>query len=255
MIKNGKIPTEPFKLLYKELYSDQVNGYIESIKPYEPNPINGAYLRPFFPQVGREYENQKIKLLFVGKATDAWVLPADEYDENKFSHNKDNGLTNRKDQMVWVEEAFKNSGHEAHNHAKSAFWRFIREITQEAHNVIDGWSNYMAWTNLYKLSLERGNPPKSLINAQFDVCAKILRKEIEIFNPTHIIFLTTRWEHAFLVKLGLNEYGDEICSGLPLWIQKDVQGTYYIQTVHPERKRRDIISKLKSEITKLILSS
>ena len=254
MIKGGEIPTESFKPLYKELYSDKVKVYIESIKPYGP-PINGAYLRPFFPQVGREYEKQKIKLLFVGKATDGWVLPADEYDESKFFHDQDNGLANIKDQMVWVEEASKNRGHEAHSHAKSHFWRFIKSITQEAHNVIDGYSNYIAWTNLYKLSLERGNPPQALKTAQFDACVRILREEIKLFEPTHIVFLTTRWEHPFLVKLGLNEYGDEICSELPLWIQKDAQGRYYIQTVHPERKPKDIISRLKSEIIKLIKKS
>ena len=243
MIKDGEIPTESFKPLYKELYSDKVKDYIESIKPYD-DPIDGAYLRPFFPQVGRKYEEQEAKLLFVGQAPYGWVLPADEYAENKFFPDKDNGLANRKDQMVWAEEY------------SSPFWRFIKGITQEVHDVSDGWSNYIAWTDLYKLSLDQANPPKALQNAQFDVCVKILREEIEIFDPTHIVFLTTRWEQPFLIKLGLglNEYGDEVCSGLPLWIQKDAQGRYYIQTIHPAYKSGDIISRLKAEIIKLILS-
>lgn len=46
------------------------------------------------------------------------------------------------------------------------------------------------WTNLYKVAPSEGqNPKTTLIKLQEEKCIEILRKEININKPKHILFL------------------------------------------------------------------
>ncbi len=56
--------------------------------------------------------------------------------------------------------------------------------------------DYIAWSNLYKIApKESGNPSNCLCKKQLDVCREILKREIEVFDPTHILLITDydRW--------------------------------------------------------------
>ena len=59
------------------------------------------------------------------------------------------------------------------------------------------WIKYIAWSNIYKVapdevsgSKDTGNPTNAMCKKQIEVCRKILKKEIDIYNPTHILFIT-----------------------------------------------------------------
>ena len=55
----------------------------------------------------------------------------------------------------------------------------------------ENWSNYIAWSNLYKISnWEEGNPSSSLCNFQFENMKTILIKDITDCDPLNILFLT-----------------------------------------------------------------
>ena len=53
------------------------------------------------------------------------------------------------------------------------------------------WVDYVAWTNLYKIApLDTGNPTTTMMKKQLTACKNILKAEIELFSPTHILFIT-----------------------------------------------------------------
>ena len=104
---------------------------------------------------------------------------------------------NRTGQMEWVSNL---EGQNGNNTNKSAFWRTIKKISIEYFREKD-WYNYIAWSNLYKLSPEKGNPNANLQNIQRETCLKILDEEIKVLQPNYIIFLTSGWEDYYLQSI------------------------------------------------------
>lgn len=80
----------------------------------------------------------------------------------------------------------------------SPFWRANRKIWMGITGNLDfvdseqdRWVDYIAWTNLYKIAPKlTGNPTTAMKKKQLEACKKILKSEIEILKPTHILFVT-----------------------------------------------------------------
>lgn len=196
----------------EQLYSDATVELINSYSPSERDGlVKGAYsICPFVTQVGKNYENSKHRMMFIGKATNGWLLElpydgstqsiVDFYRDVAFNLNCDERILHRGDEMQWVENLAGNS--KGYNTNKSQFWNVIKKTTQSLEER-QNWSSWIAWSNLYKFAPQGGNPSGKLKVNQEEYCWKILDEEIDILKPKCIIFLTSGWENKYL----LHRYG------------------------------------------------
>jgi len=160
-------------------------------------------LHPFFCQVGNNYFNNDKKILFVGKSVNGWVTNNRNVDD-LFDMNNEGRIINRNDQMEWVKNL--EGTNDIYNTKKSAFWRVVKQFTCLVTQKND-WYNQIAWTNLYKVSPKTGNPTARLKFKQLEQAKKILFKDIEILQPSVIVFLCSGWEIQFLQNTKLsNDY-------------------------------------------------
>ena len=202
----------------------------------------------FCIQWGKNFSSTKNEgILFIGKAVNGWI--SDETDVNILFGDSNNRIFARKDQMKWVHDL---EGDNNYNTKKTAFWRVIKQVTQNFYPK-EEWYSYVAWSNLCKLApAESGNPSDPLYYEQLDSCRKILEKEIEIFSPKFVVMLTSGWEKDFLYYLNDNNHTE---SELKVnWSEYEtklykIKDVVYIVSQHPQGK--DENSHVEA-ITKLI---
>jgi hypothetical protein len=223
-----QIETKSFIPLYKELYQDV--------------PKLEGGIRPFFVLAGSKYENTTQRCLFIGKSVNGWILEANEFDEELLFYGE-NRIANIPGQMSWVGnfagENHNDQGEREYNTNRSAFWQLIKHICAKLYGEQDDWYNYVAWSNLYKLSPYYGNPGRDFRSAQLGTCVKILREEINILQPMHVVFLTSGWEQDFLVGLGLSQdiWCQKPWGNRPYTIHWQISNDIsYIRSVHPQGK-------------------
>lgn len=210
----------------------------------------------FCMQWGANFPKEKnTGILFVGKATNGWMSNSKDM-ELIFGNNKDR-IFARHDQMKWVQNHFDDpnykKGQKDYNARNSAFWRVIRSVTKKVH-PLENWYSKVAWSNLYKVSFEEGNPDGKLKAEQDLLCKQILAKEIEILSPRFVVFLTSNWEWSFVKHLNggrehkwisshqwAGEYESKVC---------EVNGIVFICSVHPQGKNEYDHAKAIIEIIK-----
>jgi hypothetical protein len=190
--------------------------------------IDSEDVWPFCMQWGHKFPmDEKSGILFVGKATNGWVTKSKDV-EILFG-DSESRIFARTDQMKWVVE---NKPY----YKVSAFWRVIKRVS-ELKNGKDEWYSKIAWSNLYKVSLEKGNPTGKLINQQIEICKEILNTEIEILNPKYVIFQTSGWENRFFGNLKDSPKEKEVIWGNNYkTIGYSINNRVYITSVHPQGK-------------------
>lgn len=103
----------------------------------------------------------------------------------------------------------------------SAFWRFAKLIVNkyfedEKKKFIEGeWQKEIIWTNLYKASYENGGNPINFYSNQVDMCDNILKREIELYRPKIIFFITEK-----------NHRNDKEKFDFSWFVEKDFPNTY-----------------------------
>ncbi|MFL0203011.1 hypothetical protein [Tenacibaculum maritimum] len=206
----------------------------------------------FCAQWGKKFfQKDNKRILFVGKAVNGWVTNSREI-ETLFGQD-DSRIFDRDDQMQWVDNL--DGKKKGYNTRKSAFWRVVRKTAQNILKEKDVISQ-IAWSNIYKISPDSGNPNGKLQKMQKDYCKKLLKKEIELFEPKYVIFLTSYWESEFIQYLN---------NGIkPTLIETKKWGTnhesssfkiddiIYIISQHPQGKKEEEHSE---SITELILNA
>ena len=76
------------------------------------------------------------------------------------------------------------SGNQIYNYNQSQFWQLCNQL-MNLFGIEEYWSDYVAWSNLYKVSpMNSGNPNNELIEKTIEYCANILRREISYLRPT-----------------------------------------------------------------------
>jgi len=216
MIKETKV----LKTLYKELYSVLPSDFEQRIYP-------------FFVQVGKKYYETEKQCLFIGKSENGWVTDSRNVDE-LFDIKNENRIVNRHDQMEWVNKL--EGPNEVYNTKKSAFWRVVKGISKAVCNK-DDWYNHIAWSNLYKLSPESGNPSSWLQGIQRDNCVKILNEEINILKPKYVIFLTSNWEQFYIESFGIDVKKTKKIKWTGYETHyRNYDGKLFVQSRHPQGK-------------------
>lgn len=143
--------------------------------------------------VGKKYHKSQVRLMYVGRAVNGWNSiwqrgDAEYLTEQVFEHTQDMGVIGR----GIIEYEFRGVNYK-YNYNKSPFWQLCRELLRQF-GIVDDWAEYVAWTNLYKVSYsEGGNPADSLKSKTIADCADILFYEIFCERPTHIVFVTDKW--------------------------------------------------------------
>jgi hypothetical protein len=223
-----------FKELYKEFFDNLSEDYNEEICS-------------FFMQIGKDYGSKKPKCLFVGKATNGWVGDSNNVDE-LFDKNNESRIINRNDEIEWVEK--QSGSKDKYNTNKSAFWRLIKNVSINLFGQ-DEWYKFIAWTNIYKFALYDGNPNSYLQQIQRTVCSKIFDMEINYLKPDVIVFLTSNWEWFYNSHLEIKRESGNFheWDGYKTYYQK-INGTLFIHSMHPERKKEENHKKIISKIIK-----
>ena len=148
--------------------------------------------------------------------------------------------------MTWVSECW--GSRQGYNTKKSAFWRVTRELVHRLGIADVGkkdWPSHIAWSNLYKVSPDKGgNPTEALKEAQFPYCAKILAAEIRELKPRRVVFLTGwQWAKRFLGELGVNS-SISCAGGLLEASGRLPSGSDFVVLPHPQGKPQKEIVKL-----------
>ncbi len=193
-------------------------------------------LHTFAVQWGENF-SQNEGILFVGKSTNGWVSKSRSADE-QFDDNNNDRIFARHDQMKWIDDL--SGTNEIYNTNRSAFLRVIQKTSQSHYNK-SNWYSYVAWTNLYKVSLTAGNPPTSLKKLQEKTSISILKKEIDILSPKVVVFLTSGWETNFIKELGIS-YNNKntIQWGKNITWASEKAGVKYIVSHHPQGKKENL---------------
>lgn len=205
----------------------------------------------FCMQWGSEFPKEENSgILFVGKATNGWITPSREV-EVLFG-TCDKRIFARGDQMKWVSNLENNK--KGYNTRNSAFWRVIKRVSQFKNGKED-WSSKVAWSNLYKVSLEKGNPTIKLKRQQESICKEILKTELKILKPKYVIFLTSGWERNFVKHLIKDlpvdqqenvKWGDKYTTHGYL-----IDEVIFITTSHPQGKNEnDHVNAIKKIISR-----
>ena len=191
---NVQLLYDELRPLYEQLLKDV---------SYENCPSRPDVICTFCAQWGDKYEADN-GIIFYGRATNGWdanedidiLFPQD------FQNPDDEERTfNKNDQMIWVQRDWNNT--EGYRTKRSAFWRVIRKISE--HFYGDNWYRKIIWSNLCKIAPENGNPSNSLFVAQLAKCSEIMKKELKLFNPKHVVLMTgIDWAKDFLCYLNNN---------------------------------------------------
>lgn len=166
--------------LYCELYN-QMNAFID-----RHTQIKSRGLSLHIPMVGNRYaDQQKVRLMWIGRAINGWddsdffTLPLNDY------LSKVKALENDRTRFAWLN---------GYNYRRSQFWRTCQLLHQKLAAPVwdaDDWFEEIVWTNLYNVAPSKGgNPSGRLCKAQQQICGQLLQKQIALFKPTHIVFVT-----------------------------------------------------------------
>lgn len=224
---------------------DLINLYTEMIEKVKAKIIsNELCVVPH--TVGKLYGQSKIRLMVVGRAVNGW----NEEDYSNFIDSRD-----------IAEHAFKI-------YDNADFSRIVKMTDKDEYNYIRSklhkltyrvlcafgegtpghwyddpkqWQEKFVSSNLYHISPQaERNPSVRQQKATYKISAEILLKEIEIYNPTHIIFVVgkewmfdDKWEDHFQYKLGVtfNPTGSKFITSSGY-----IGNAKYIVTERPERR-------------------
>lgn len=109
------------------------------------------------------------------------------------------------------------------------------------------WVENIVWSNLYKVApKEQGNPTTGMCRVQQVICRDLLREEIELYRPTHIL-LVTGWnwiswgdENSFLSLFEDVKQIDEKCVvGTAYFDLNDEKKIPVVITNRPEYLKND----------------
>lgn len=200
----------------------------------------GKDLVPFCIQWGRLYPVQSHSgIVFYGRATNGWVTTDNDADKLFDTTYKDR-IFARDDQMQWVYDCA--GANNRYNTNRSAFWRIIRQVARGFHPS-DEELRHVCWSNVCKIAPDGANPDNELYRIQLDVCRRIMRKELEIFSPKHVVMLTGQsWARDFLYFLNDGQHTQSVAS-YPWGSESryavkvyEIADTFFYLSEHPQGK-------------------
>ncbi len=183
---------------YKKLYQTLLEPFQEQLWSHELTSC------PII--VGKDYEQSEFRLMYVGRAVNGWEFDwhkdtLDGLTNQVFSHGFDIGsITDNPVQP------------DGYNFNRSPFWQLCRSLLA-MQDESDAWSSRVAWSNLFKVApFKTGNPEPKTMVASIRPCIDLIKEEINVYNPSHIVFVTDSWwmepadytNESFAKELGIH---------------------------------------------------
>ncbi len=174
--------------------------------------------------VGEKFNEEDKRILFIGK--NARDNPGNKY------HTYQNTFEDTR-MRLW------NKGY--------PYWRYTKEITERIFG--DNSCEHIAFTNIVKCNDSSGRDTTS--DDVKKICIldlQVLRKEIEIIQPTNIVFYTALTYDSFIPQVfdsfEKRQYGERIIGAKSVpWLCADAviggDRINVLRTGHPERKKRE----------------
>ncbi|CAJ7237864.1 Uncharacterised protein [Burkholderia pseudomallei] len=177
----------------------ELNGVYESIKQNHriPETLTSRLSCPLLLKIPEGWYESDKRVLVVGQETLGWGFRQGEYYAwphpdllafTDFVAAQDSVLA-----LVDGYAAFEYARHQPDNY-RSPFWQAYRQIRQAVGNQPDGLDTSVLWTNLFRMALDetsvvkRGTLEETKVLQS--VSASVLQREIEILNPSAVVFYT-----------------------------------------------------------------
>lgn len=114
--------------------------------------------------------------------------------------------------MHWLQHPFRYKGATRVNTRLGRFWPTVEDILKRelGDSRKTEWEESVAWTNLYLVSEESGNPGAKLMKAQRTACAGLLYSALRTWKPRVALFITevnSPEENARVVRAILRDVG------------------------------------------------
>jgi len=213
------------------------------------------YCFPFIPWVGRDYYEAPKRILYVGKATDGW----DDDVSIPYKTLLSEAVTERVSLYMLCRitenyvEKYLVQGKETHR----PFWQLVYRLTPYILDINDNYRlgrrpEYnrenlkrcfysIAWTNLFKIGVTRGNPNRQMENfllQEFNT----LPSEIECLEPDVVVLLTGESYDHHLNNVFLKSNKREISEGIAkeeiARLESDDDKAIIVRTPHPREWRK-----------------
>lgn len=260
---------EHLKELYVELYE---NVHSEETK----TKYKETKLSNFVAMRGKRYNDKKddeIKFMVVGRAVNGWgesmdTSSAEAYADkavelfenpNRFHDEWNMQFDNGE---PYSEYEYENDNGEIikkkYYLSKSAFWSTALGIYKELSGSEEkDCYEEIVWNNIYKVApKDEGNPSTNLIYAQAETCVKILKEEIRLLKPTHILLVIDKswisWTSRNKVMFDFMRAFDDYkccasvvdgCGNGVVQCAFETNGCKVLVTCRPERIGRDEYKK------------
>ncbi len=156
----------------------------------------------FVAMQGEYYQENSRKFMLIGRAPNGWES-LNVNSKEEFGERAETQFRNT-DRWNWI-ESVNGTLYSTHDRNisnlskrycvdKKAYWAYTKKIWEQLPGKIhedEIWQKNIVWSNLYKVSpKESDNPDWKSMQIQQGTCIEILRKELEIFEPTHILIIT-----------------------------------------------------------------
>lgn len=246
-----------YDLQQQETFNDMLKTY-EKLYDIVKHHFGNEKFSRFFPLCGMKYKEEmeiskssmepRVRLMLVGRSVNGWTEISEKTSE-EFSIAA--AYTILEEGFDWLRDDGK--GKETYirdydqkecryNINQSSFFRCTRKILNRLNpiTVIDQrWFDYIVWSNLYTIAPPyKGNAEGKLQDVQVETSKKLLQKQIELYKPTHILFITDWdwWFERFTdVFPMVKKVGDSTMDNV---VGKGIYGnSKVVVTVRPDRTR------------------
>lgn len=173
----------------------------EYMKLYEDCLNSGTFFNDahFVAIRGEKYNlDSKIRFMLIGRAPNGW-MQINTKTKEIFGIEANLQYQDVK-RWNWIKEingklySVNDENGKKYSLNRSAFWSYSREVFKCLSNQVEGdkvWQKNIVWSNLYKVApLDGGNPCSKSQKVQLNASKEILKKELNEFNPTHILIMS-----------------------------------------------------------------
>lgn len=204
-----------------KLYGQLFDGIEKSFTECEEKKIT-----TLVPMKGCRYDSEEIKLMVVGRATNGWGEMDSDYTNQKKKYvddalellEKDNRASDKGKRFEWIEKEKHKPKEKRYNAETKPFWNYTRSILKELSKnkcyEEKDWYQSLLWSNLFPVSFAKeGNPSEGLKDSQLFVAKKLLREQINYFQPTHVLIISN-WDGWFSINKGKEDCNENECQFL-----------------------------------------
>ena len=184
--QNDDIEKHIYRELFAKLWNDK--SIWESIRDKE---LTSA---PCI--VGKQYFNEDIKIMIVGRAVNGWEVEFDDCSYLDATVNSVLKQENRlddfaKEYILYDDVEGDEVVQKKYYYAKSPFLRMMRQTVGRFTNSEENWQQRIVWSNLFKIAPRKGgNPSWKMIRDDLDLYIKLIQHEINAYQPDLVLFVT-----------------------------------------------------------------